>query len=220
MKTKNLILFSLILLLSLATIVELHAQEPAWWTQQKKDCHLTGSLVYYNNWVAAGSPCYSDSSPNSYSGGGINFKSPVVSGIVGSILFALGGSLIEGKNGEYQWQTGMAGGYFLFSSIPLMKKDQNKSLAAKLVLAGITGAAGGAAVAGFEKGNRDISLPPKPDNTIKDAAIGAAALITTSAVINLSRSKKGYSYRINKNSILSKSYVSVSSNKIRLLILL
>ena len=207
-------------MLSLATIVQLQAQEPAWWTQQKKDCHLTGSLVYYNNWVAAGSPCYSDSNPDSYSGGGIYWKSPVVSGIMGGIFGTIGGSFVEGKNGENQWQTGMAGGYFLFSSIALMKEDPNRSLAAKLVLAGITGAAGGVAVAGYEKANREISLPPKPDNTLKNAAIGAAALITTSAVINLSRTKKGYSYRINKNTILSKSYVSVSSNKIRVLILL
>jgi hypothetical protein len=32
------------------------AQEPAWWTQQKRDCGLSPSLAY-NTWVAQGSPC-------------------------------------------------------------------------------------------------------------------------------------------------------------------
>ena len=32
------------------------AQEPAWWTQKKRDCNLSSSLAY-NTWVAQGSPC-------------------------------------------------------------------------------------------------------------------------------------------------------------------
>lgn len=46
-------IFLLFLLFSSTTN---YAQEPAWWTKQKKDCNLPPSLAY-NTWVAQGSPC-------------------------------------------------------------------------------------------------------------------------------------------------------------------
>lgn len=44
--------FSLLLSLSLVAF----AAEPAWWTQQKRECGLSPSLAY-NTWVAQGMPC-------------------------------------------------------------------------------------------------------------------------------------------------------------------
>jgi len=42
------------------------AAEPAWWTQQKRNCGLSSGLAY-NTWVAQGSPCNSGSSKSSSS---------------------------------------------------------------------------------------------------------------------------------------------------------
>ena len=44
------------LLLFSGTSLCVCAQEPAWWTSQKKDCSLPPSLAY-NTWVAQGMPC-------------------------------------------------------------------------------------------------------------------------------------------------------------------
>lgn len=47
------------------SILPAQAQEPAWWTQQKRDCGLSPSTTY-NTWVAQGMPCGSgpDSGPD------------------------------------------------------------------------------------------------------------------------------------------------------------
>lgn len=47
---------SIFLLLFLGYSICVCAQEPAWWTKQKKDCGLSSSLAY-NTWVAQGMPC-------------------------------------------------------------------------------------------------------------------------------------------------------------------
>jgi hypothetical protein len=51
MKPSTIFLF---VFLNAFTIIR--AQEPAWWTQQKKDCNLDPKLAY-NTWVAKGEPC-------------------------------------------------------------------------------------------------------------------------------------------------------------------
>ena len=50
------LLASLFLGSALGIISNSARAEPAWWTQQKKDCGLPASLAY-NTWVAQGSPC-------------------------------------------------------------------------------------------------------------------------------------------------------------------
>ena len=52
----RLLLVSLFLGSALGIISNSARAEPAWWTQQKKDCRLPASLAY-NTWVAQGSPC-------------------------------------------------------------------------------------------------------------------------------------------------------------------
>jgi len=56
---KFLMVFNLILIFTMLILhtPSVFAQgEPAWWTQQKRDCGLSASLAY-NTWVAQGSPC-------------------------------------------------------------------------------------------------------------------------------------------------------------------
>ena len=52
----RILLVSLFLGSALGIISNSARAEPAWWTQQKKDCRLPASLAY-NTWVAQGSPC-------------------------------------------------------------------------------------------------------------------------------------------------------------------
>lgn len=64
---------SLLAVLMIATTSEALAQEPAWWTQQKKDCGLSSSLAY-NDWVAQGMPCNSSGGRNSGNPPPINYE--------------------------------------------------------------------------------------------------------------------------------------------------
>src|ERR1700722_8938443 len=50
-RMERLILTLIVLLLPFLAI----AQEPAWWTQKKRECGITDP---YNTWVAKGMPCY------------------------------------------------------------------------------------------------------------------------------------------------------------------
>jgi hypothetical protein len=62
------VVFTFFLFISLAS------SEPAWWTQQKRDCGLSPSLAY-NDWAAQGYPCNGNS--NIANGGGnSNYTNP------------------------------------------------------------------------------------------------------------------------------------------------
>jgi tetratricopeptide (TPR) repeat protein len=47
----------ILFLFCLPLVISSYAGEPAWWTQQKRDCGLSPSLAY-NDWVAQGMPCH------------------------------------------------------------------------------------------------------------------------------------------------------------------
>lgn len=47
----------------LVSVFNAKAQEPGWWTKQKKDCGLDSKLAY-NTWVAQGMPCNTRTQPN------------------------------------------------------------------------------------------------------------------------------------------------------------
>lgn len=49
-------LVSIFTLLFLTSSISVFAQEPLWWTQQKKDCNLSPKLTYIE-WNAQGNPC-------------------------------------------------------------------------------------------------------------------------------------------------------------------
>jgi hypothetical protein len=55
--------FNILLLLFLAAFNNLSAQEPAWWTKQKKDCGLDPKLTYEKYQSQGGSPCPNKDKP-------------------------------------------------------------------------------------------------------------------------------------------------------------
>lgn len=69
------------------------AAEPAWWTQQKRNCGLSPGLAY-NTWVAQGSPCNSGGSSSSSAPSGDS---------VGSMIGREIGTIIGKEIGKALW---------------------------------------------------------------------------------------------------------------------
>lgn len=195
------------------------AQEPKWWTDQKRDCGLEPSLAY-NTWVAQGEPCNRGGKIGG-TGGGAGFKSPIGNGIMGAMLGGLGGSVITANNGENQWVPGALIGYGFFSSLSLLATSKNRSRGENIVLGIVVGGTAGAGGGMYEKANASATSA-KPDNTLKYVAIGVVVVGGLAAVLpNEGRDKKKKSssfYRIGKPGFLSKTSFGLTGNGIGIIV--
>lgn len=198
----------ILLLLSLLSVVKLHAQNPT--GVAKGGCKI---WVKGRGWVEV--PCNTSGSNNNNSTGKLNTSSPIVMGITGAILGGLGGSLYKGTNGENQWATGGELGYGVFSALTMLTTAKKRSFGANIAIAITSGAILGVGVAGAEKAiDKNIS-PERPDNTVDRAIQGAAAVVGLEVIEKIfTKRTSGYTSLLKKNNFLLNTYVSLSRDKI------
>lgn len=203
------------LLLSLSSALKLYAQDPV--GVAKGGCKI---WVSGKGWVEV--PCNTqdrNQDRNQDGGGKLNFSSPIVMGFVGGGAGALGGSVITAPNGENQWQTGMALGYGVFSTLSLLTSSKKRSVVENIVLGGLGGSATGYGIALAEKANASPSSP-KPDKTMERTLEGAAGglVVGVAKVIMGGKSKPSLSFYKKKNTLFSCMAIGMSGNRIGILV--
>ena len=70
-------------------------------------------------------------------------KSPIADGIMGGLLFSLIGSFMHDASGKNLWPAYGAGGYFIFSTLPLIVTPKHRPVGENIVIGLLWGAAGG-----------------------------------------------------------------------------
>jgi hypothetical protein len=178
--------------------------------------HFTSqSDLDYHNCHTHGIGCSSNPSPNSNN----TIKSPVGFGIIGALPAALVGGLFKGKDGKNMWAPAALGAYGFFSSLDLLATSKKRSKGANIAIAIIGGAATGAAIGMAEKSN-NTATSPKPDNTLKDAGIGAGVMLLPAALMGgKNKGHKSSSFnRSRKPDFLSKMSFGLTGNGIGIVV--
>lgn len=146
------------------------------------------------------------------------FNSPLGNGIMGSLLGGLVGSLMEDANGNNQWATGAAGGYFFFSSLTYITTPKSRPLGVNILLGGMTGAAGAFAGVKIVELSKNQTTPAIKDNTAVITAAGAGVGALIGITFPRKNTKGGYNSLIRKSNIFSKTAFTTSGNKASIIV--
>lgn len=111
-------------------------------------------------------------------------KSPIADGIMGGLLFSLVGSFMHDASGKNLWPAYGAGGYFIFSTLPLIVSPKHRPVGENIAIGLLWGAAGGySGVQAVNQLNAQHvaagTTPKKIDPvpvTLISAAVGAVAV--------------------------------------------
>lgn len=155
----------------------------------------------------------------SNNGGGKLITSPIPSGVIGSLLGGLGGSLLVDANGKNQVGTGAAIGYGVFSTLSLLINKKKRSVGENIFIGALTGGSLGYAAAQIEQSTTKPTIPAKTDNTLLYTGGGAvvvAALVTVTGFHK--KTKGGYSFQNRKKISMSNMAFTITGNKIGIVI--
>lgn len=144
------------------------------------------------------------------------YTSPLGNGIMGSMLGALGFSLVRDANGNNQWATGAAGGYFFFSLLTYIAKPKSRPVGVNIIFGAFTGATGGYGGVKLKELIKNqttpTTTPAKKDNIVVITAVSAAAGAVFVPLFAPKSTKGGYSSLNRKSSIFSKMAFQMKGN--------
>lgn len=144
------------------------------------------------------------------------FNSPLGNGIAGAMLGALGFSLVTDANGNNQWATGAAGGYFFFSALTYIAQPKARPLGVNIVFSALTFAAGGYTAVKvnelIKNQTTPATTPVKKDNTAVITLVSAGGGALIGLTFPRKSQKGGYSFLNRKSSIFSKMAFQMKGN--------